>query len=76
MTQKVKSKPKRPAAPKLAAVSVKAKAANLEAENAALLEQLALAERRITDLELQRDEALNRIEWVIDAINSLTEGVR
>jgi hypothetical protein len=77
MTQTQKSKPraKRPPAAKPTAASAKGQAAGLAAQNAALSERLVAAERRIVELERQRDEALNRIEWVIDAINSLTEDV-
>jgi hypothetical protein len=74
MTNKVKTKATRPAARK--PVTAKSEAVRIAAENARLLERLAAAEERIVQLESQRDDALNRIEWVIDSINSLTDGVR
>jgi chromosome segregation ATPase len=76
MAQKDKLRPKRPAAQKPVAAMTKAHAARLQAENARLAEQIATAEARIAMLERQRDEALNRIEWVIDSIHSLAESVR
>jgi hypothetical protein len=47
--------------------------ARLEAEKAALAVRLAAAEDRIAALERQRDEALNRIEWVIDSLHTMAE---
>jgi hypothetical protein len=76
MVQKAKPRAKRPAAQKPVPATAKAHAARLAAENVRLTEQLAAAEARIAILERQRDEALNRIEWVIDSINSLAENVR
>ena len=76
MAQKEKLRPKRPAAQKPVAAMTKAQVGRLQAENARLTEQIAAAEARIALLERQRDEALNRIEWVIDSIYSLAENVR
>jgi hypothetical protein len=60
---------KAPAAGETAAAAVK----RLEAETAMLTKALAAAEARITELERQRDSALDRIEWVIDSLHSLRE---
>jgi hypothetical protein len=76
MMQKEKLRPKRPTAQKPVTATAKAHAARLEAENVRLVQHLAAAEQRIAMLERQRDEALNRIEWVIDSINNLTENAR
>lgn len=77
MTQKTKPAVKRgAAAQKPTSGSAKTTAARLAAENVALKERLAAAEQQVAVLERQRDEALNRISWVIDSINSLAESVR
>ncbi|MEQ1616307.1 MAG: hypothetical protein ABL904_26440 [Hyphomicrobiaceae bacterium] len=80
MTQKTKPTAKRGAIAqkpaKLKAAGGKATLARLEADNSALAGRLAVAEQQIALLERQRDEALNRIAWVIDSINSLAESVR
>ena len=77
MTEKEKPRSKREsAARKVVPAGGKSSLARLEADNAALRKQLAAAEARIAVLERQRDEALNRIAWVIDSINSLAESVR
>lgn len=44
-------------------------AAEIERLNA----ELAAAQSRIGELERQRDEAINRIDWVIDALKGLIE---
>lgn len=77
MKAKEKSRgPRGAAAQKPTAAGAKSSATHLAAENAALKKQLAAAEAKIALLERQRDEALNRIAWVIDSINSLAESVR
>jgi hypothetical protein len=76
MAQKAKPKAKGPAAAKSSPATKRSPTARLEAANAALIKQLAAAEARIAALEQQRDDALNRIEWVIDSLNSLAESVR
>jgi hypothetical protein len=78
MTQKDKSRAKRSAAARkpTSAAAARDRQARLEAENSALKKQLAAAELKIAMLERQRDAALNRIEWVIDSINSLAESVK
>ncbi len=50
--------------------------ARLEAEKAELAAKLTAARERIVALERQRDEALNRIEWVIDSLHTLAEDAR
>ena len=80
MSPKDTAKSKRSAAARKPAASVakvaKTGSADLAAENAALKKRLASAQARIELLERQRDEALNRIAWVIDSINTLAESVR
>ncbi len=78
MTQKDKSRAKRSSAARkpTSAAAARDRQARLEAENSALKKQLAAAELKIAMLERQRDAALNRIEWVIDSINSLAESVK
>ena len=45
----------------------------LEADNVRLAKALKDADARIADLERQRDNALDRIEWVIDSLHSLRD---
>ena len=45
----------------------------LEALNARLQAELAAARARITELEAARDQAIDRIAWVIDSLHNLTE---
>jgi uncharacterized coiled-coil DUF342 family protein len=45
----------------------------LREERDALRQQLDMATARIAALEAQRDNALNRIDWVIDSLNSLLD---
>jgi hypothetical protein len=76
VAQKGKAKARRPAVTKAVAGVAASDPGRPAKDNALLREQLAAAELRIAVLERQRDEALNRIEWVIDSINSLTESMR
>lgn len=62
-----RSKPDSGSAPLTASV------ARLEVENSLLMTKLAAAEQKIALLERQRDEALNRIEWVIDSLNTIAQ---
>jgi upstream activation factor subunit UAF30 len=66
---KAKTAPAKPSVAETAAATVK----RLEAQNAQLAKALKDAESRITELERQRDSALDRIEWVIDSLHSLRE---
>lgn len=43
----------------------------LRAERAQLAAELEIARARITELEAARTEAINRIDWVIDSLQSL-----
>ena len=63
-------RPVGPAAPEKPAVGAKAALDRLQEENASLLARLVAAEHEIARLRSQRDEALNRIEWVIDSIKT------
>ena len=45
----------------------------LEAERDRLLAELTAAKKRIAALEVARDQVLNRIDWVIDSLHSLTD---
>ena len=56
--------------PELPASAIK----RLEAECVQLAKSLKDSQARIADLERQRDNALDRIEWVIDSLHSLREG--
>lgn len=76
MAQKEKALTKKGAAARKPAPSARGAVARLEAETEALRRRLAEAEDKVALLERQRDEALNRIEWVIDSLNSLTENVK
>ena len=49
------------------------KLAALEAERDRLTTELKEAHRRIAALEQAREQALNRIDWVIDSLHNLTE---
>lgn len=49
--------------------------ARLRAENAALSAELDSARRRIAELETLREQSINRIDWVIDSLQTLrTDG--
>lgn len=76
MKPKDKARASRSAAQKPSTAGAKAKVARLEDERRGLQERLTAAEQKIAILERQRDEALNRIEWVIDSIRTLTDEVR
>ena len=68
------TKPK-PLVPKLPLPELPASAIKrLEAECVQLAKSLKDSQARIADLERQRDNALDRIEWVIDSLHSLREG--
>ena len=77
MKNKESARPKRPSAVQAGRAkpssATKTALAELQNENAALIARLAAAEDEIKELKIQRDEALNRIDWVIDSIKSLTE---
>ena len=81
MLSRRESRPRRPvkvqakAKPKAGAKTART-GGSVENDAAALRKQLAAAEARIAVLERQRDEALNRIAWVIDSINSLAETIK
>ncbi|MBS0244784.1 MAG: DUF5320 domain-containing protein [Proteobacteria bacterium] len=45
----------------------------LEAECARLKSELAEARKRIAELEGQREQVVNRIDWVIDSLHSLLD---
>lgn len=47
--------------------------AQLERERDSLKVELAAAAARITALEQQRTEILNRLDWAIDSLHSLLE---
>jgi hypothetical protein len=46
---------------------------SLETERDALQAELAAARARIAELERTREQALNRIDWVIDSLHSLAD---
>jgi hypothetical protein len=75
-TVAVKSSSAKPAARKGVVQLSKAEVARLMAENAGLLQRLAVANEKVARLERQRDEALNRIEWAIDSIQTLSDEMR
>ena len=45
--------------------------AQLQRERDALVKQLSAAEQRIAELESAHDQAINRIDWVIDSIQTV-----
>ena len=45
----------------------------LKSERDELKRQLEAAQQRIAALEKQKEEAVNRIDWVIDSLNSLLD---
>ncbi len=76
MTIKAKVQAKRPAAKKVPAAPAKGAVKRLETENHELQARLKDAELKVALLQRQRDDALNRLEWVIDSIRTLSEEVR
>jgi hypothetical protein len=76
MTPKEKARAKRPPARKAPAKTAKSDDKQLGSDRRLLQQRLAEAERRIEMLERQREEALNRLDWVIDSIRTLVEDVR
>lgn len=76
MTPKEKARAKRPAARIAPAKTAKSEDKQLGLDRRLLQQRLAEAEHKIELLERQREEALNRLEWVIDAIRALAEDVR
>ncbi len=58
---------------KTAAQRSAARVKSLEQECDRLKAQLALAKERIADLEESRVKAVNRIDWVIDSLQSVLE---
>lgn len=55
-----------------AAPSPAARISRLEAERDRLAAELAAAKAQIATLETARDQVLNRIDWVIDSLHSLS----
>jgi chromosome segregation ATPase len=47
--------------------------AELERERDALAQELAAAKQQVATLETARTQAINRIDWVLDSLQSLTE---
>ena len=76
MTTKAKVQAKRPAAKKASTAPGKGVTKRLETENQELQARLKDAEQKVALLQRQRDDALNRLEWVIDSIRTLSEEVR
>ncbi len=76
MTPKDKARAKRPAAKKAPVKNAKSEDKHLGSDKRLLQQRLAEAEQKIVLLERQREEALNRLEWVIDSIRTLAEDVR
>ena len=76
MTTKAKVQAKRTAAKKESAAPAKGAMKRLETENQELQARLKDAEQKVALLQRQRDDALNRLEWVIDSIRTLSEEVR
>ena len=46
---------------------------SLAQQNAKLVTELAAAHERIAELERKHSEIVNRIDWVIDSLHSLTD---
>lgn len=79
-----KTPPAKPAAKKTVAAQaggslqvaverLEARMAELKRERDALALELAAAHLQITALEAARTQAINRIDWVLDSLQSLTE---
>lgn len=65
---------KRAAAAKGAATAApRDRLGDLEAECARLKAELATTKARLQELEAQREALVNRIDWVIDSLHTLTE---
>ncbi len=64
------------AASALDAPSLMARVIRLESERDRLEQELSKAEARIRVLEKDRDQVVNRIDWVIDSLRNLLENER
>lgn len=78
MQQKTKragksAKPSAKAALAGAVDRLEAQARVLENERDALKAQLAAAQERITELEQAHEQAVNRIDWVIDSLHKVVD---
>jgi len=81
MAQRKAKKAKRPAkrqsrtkkSPTEAKLKLEARIKSLEKERDRLKAHLEVAGARITSLEQGRDEAVNRIDWVIDSLHNVIE---
>lgn len=56
-----------------ASASPRDRLSDLEQECARLKAELAAAKSRLQELEAQRETLVNRIDWVIDSLHTLTE---
>ncbi len=81
MAQRKAKKAKRPAkrqsrtkkSPTKAKLKLEARIKSLEKERNRLKAQLEVAGARVTILEQGRDDAVNRIDWVIDSLHNVIE---
>jgi chromosome segregation ATPase len=71
-TGKPKSKGRAPAAAKKGQ-SVEVRLAAVERQREELTAELEVARQRITVLEAQRRQAVDRIDWVIDSLQHVVE---
>ena len=62
-----------PAPPVASEPSPAARIRTLETERDRLQAELAAANKRIAALEVARDQVLDRIDWVIDSLHSLSD---
>jgi len=56
-----------------APVAVDKRYAKIEQERDKLKAELAAAKSRISELERQREDVINRIDWVIDSLHNVLE---
>ena len=67
------AKTRKPAKPRTALAKIEEDIQALRAERNDLRAELAAAKQRISQLEAINEEAVNRIDWVLDSLHSLLE---
>lgn len=67
------SKARKPAKPRVTLAQLERELKTLKSERDDLRTELKVAKQRIGELEALNDDAVNRIDWVLDSLHSLIE---